>query len=179
MMSTADSALLTTSSIMNRDLFDRYLMRARTVKFQLLTGKVLSWIIILPLAGVATWAVKEGFTVWQILSIKLEVLMQTAPVIWIGVRSRRLRGSVAFGAMLFGCLFTLFFWLLYTNAKTQEYAFLFLPEGAVPKDWSAVKKVFGLQAGVVAFLINASVCLLACALWPAKKPDPAPDHTDE
>ncbi len=142
MMSTADSALLTISSVVNRDLLERYLCPGRPPRFYLAFGKATSWVVVLALAGVATWSVAKGFTIWQILSIKLELLMQIAPSIWIGVRTTRLRGSAAFAGMLAGSLFTLGLWLL------------------------ADKKIFWFQAGLWGLAINLTICLIALAFWP-------------
>lgn len=144
MMSTADSALLTISSVFNRDILERYVCPGRPSRFYLNIGKATSWVVVLSLAGIAAWSVARGFTIWQILSIKLELLMQIAPAFWIGVRTTRLRGSAAFAGMLAGVGFTLGAWF-----------------------W-AHKTVWGLQAGLWGLAINLGICLMALAWWPRR-----------
>jgi len=142
MMSTADSALLTISSVVNRDLIERYIYPGRSSQFYLGFGKATSWVVVLPLAGLAAWSVAKGITIWQILSIKLELLMQIAPAIWIGVRTQRLRGSAAFAGMLVGIIFTLGSWLLIG------------------------RMICGLQAGIWGLALNLMICLTALMYWP-------------
>ena len=142
MMSTADSALLTISSILNRDIVERYVFRGRSPRFYLSLGKAASWVVVLSLGGVATWSVTRGLTIWQILSIKMDLLMQVAPAIWIGVRTARLPGSAAFAGMLLGCVFTLAAWL-----------------GGSPK-------ILGVAAGLWGLALNLGVCLIATARRP-------------
>lgn len=144
MMSTADSALLTISSVFNRDILERYVCPGRPSRFYLNIGKATSWVVVLSLAGIAAWSVAKGFTIWQIMSIKLELLMQIAPVFWIGVRTSRLRGSAAFAGMLAGVGFTLGAWF-----------------------W-AHRTMWGIQAGLWGLAINLGICLMALTLWPRR-----------
>jgi SSS family solute:Na+ symporter/sodium/pantothenate symporter len=139
MMSTADSALLTTSSIVNRDWLERYLMPGRTPEFYLRVAKLCTWVVVLPLGLLATWSVAAGTTIWQILSIKLELLMQIAPALWVGIRTPRLTGNRAFLGMLTGAVITIACWLV------------------------GVRAPLGLQAGVWGLAVNLLICL--SALW--------------
>lgn len=157
MMSTADSALLTTSSIVNRDWLERYLIPGKSPQFYLRCSKITSWVVVASIAAVSIWSVANGHRIWQILSIKLEVLMQTAPAIWFGVRGRHLSGQWAFRAMLVGALITLLGWLTWHNTDTGSYL-LYFPTSDVPKNLESMRTLLGVQVGVWGLGANLIVC---------------------
>lgn len=157
MMSTADSALLTTSSIINRDWLERYLLPDRKPEFYLGVAKVCTWLVVLPLGLLATWSVAAGTTIWQILSIKLELLMQIAPPLWIGLRSLRLTGERAFIAVTIGSAVTIACWLTSVHVDTGAWT-LFVPAGDEAA-WASARAPLGLQAGVWGLAVNLLVCL--------------------
>ncbi len=157
MMSTADSALLTTSSIVNRDWLERYVIPNREPQFYLRIAKICTWVVVLPLGLFATWSVSAGITIWQILSIKLELLMQTAPALWVGIRSDRLTGNRAFIGMLLGSAFTVACWVLSVHSETGAIA-LFVP-AHTQAEWSTARAPLGLQAGVWGLGLNLLICL--------------------
>lgn len=152
MMSTADSALLTTSSIVNRDWLESYLMPGREPVFYLRVAKLCTWVVVLPLGLLATWSVAAGTTIWQILSIKLELLMQIAPALWVGVRSVRLGGDRAFAAVSAGAAITIVCWL------------------------ADVRSPMGLQAGVWGLAVNLAICLSGVLRLPTS---PIPRSLDD
>jgi Na+/proline symporter len=156
MMSTADSALLTTSSIVNRDWLERYLIPNREPAFYLRIAKICTWVVVLPLGLAATWSVSAGITIWQILSIKLELLMQIAPPLWIGVRNTRLTGDRAFVAVLAGSSITLACWLMSAQIETGALAVM-VPSGEEAM-WKSARAPLGLQAGVWGLAVNLLIC---------------------
>jgi len=80
-MSTVDSALLAISSTVTQDLF-RKIKPESSQKILLLFGKSISWIIML----IAVFmAINLPQTIWQLFQIKLELLCQIAPAIFLGV----------------------------------------------------------------------------------------------
>jgi Na+/proline symporter len=113
--------------------------------------------VVLPLAALATWSVAAGVTIWQILSIKLELLMQIAPPLWIGVRNDRLSGRRAFVGVALGSLLTVACWALHYDTGSGAVA-LVVPAGA-EASWNDLRAPLGLQAGVWALAVNLLVCL--------------------
>ncbi len=80
-MSTVDSALLAISSTVTQDLF-RKIKPDSSQKILLLFGKSISWIIMLI---AVIMAINLPQTIWQLFQIKLELLCQIAPAIFLGV----------------------------------------------------------------------------------------------
>lgn len=157
MMSTADSALLTTSSIVNRDWLERYFLPGRSGRFYLRCSKITSWVVVSLIAAISIWSVAHGHRIWQILSIKLEILMQTAPAIWFGVRGRHLSGPWAFRAMFAGALVTALGWLTWHDTSAGGYL-LFFPTDEVPAHLQSMRKLLGVQAGVWGLGVNLLIC---------------------
>jgi SSS family solute:Na+ symporter/sodium/pantothenate symporter len=134
-MSTADSALLTLSSILARDFIgerDRTLTEASLAR----AGKWLSWAII---AFLVVMALRPITTLWRLIEIKMEVLMQAAPIFILGIRSPHLDARTALRALAVGCGLSL--------------AALF----------AGVSDVGGIHAGTLACAVNAAICGLGIA----------------
>lgn len=99
-MSTVDSALLSISSIWTKDLYARMDPHASESKL-LKIGKWSSFVVMS--AGVLL-AIYLPHTIWKLLELKLEILMQMAPAFFLGIHWSKLReGSVFFGISS-GCL---------------------------------------------------------------------------
>ena len=86
-MSTIDSALLSVSSVFTQDLYKR--MRPTVSQHHLtVTGKVFSWGL---MAVLVFLAIQLPQTLWRLTEIKLELLCQVAPAIFLGVHLKSLR----------------------------------------------------------------------------------------
>ena len=80
-MSTVDSALLAISSMVTKDLY--YKMKPKSSqKILLLFGKSVSWLIMMI---AVIMAINLPQTIWQLFQIKLELLCQIAPAIFLGI----------------------------------------------------------------------------------------------
>lgn len=101
-MSTVDSALLAISSLVTQDFYRRL---APDSPQELLTrvGKAFSWLL---MALLAYLAIHLSDTLWRLTEVKLEVLCQVAPVVFLGLHWRRLDAHWALAGVLTGIVVT-------------------------------------------------------------------------
>jgi len=131
MMSTADSALLSLSSMLARDVLgewrpdlgDKQLARA---------GKWLSWGLI---AVVVALALRPPTTLWRLIEIKMELLVQASPLFLLGVHTSDLDSKTAWRAVSVG-----------TALAIAAFA-------------ADVDSVGGIHAGTLACAVNLAICL--------------------
>jgi SSS family solute:Na+ symporter len=101
MMSTADSALLSISSMLTKDLYRRF-VRANAGELELTRfGKLCSWFLIVLLVGIAI-LLRERSSLVSLLDRKFDLLIQTAPAIMLGVRWPGLRTIPVLLGMVLG-----------------------------------------------------------------------------
>jgi len=129
-MSTADSALLSLSSMVARDLLGE--VRPDYSEAQLArAGKAASWFII---AAMVVMAVRPPTTLWHLIEIKMELLIQVAPVFILGVRYPDLDRHTALTALVVGTVLAL----------------LALAIG--------LQRIGGIHAGTYACAVNVAIC---------------------
>jgi len=130
-MSTADSVLLSLSSIIVQDFYAKT-SRKKIKDARLLNlGKGVSWF----LTGVLVLiALKPEFTLWRLLEIKFQLLIQVAPAFILGFYRPNLKGNVALVGMAVGTAITL----------------IGLMSGQL--------KWFGLHPGTIGFALNLFIC---------------------
>lgn len=132
-MSTADSSLLSLSSMVARDLFGE--IRPDLDERRLAgIGKVASWVII---AAVVVMATRPPTTLWRLIEIKMELLIQVAPAFILGVHfpeldGRAVRSGAAVGAAL-----------------------------ALAAFFAGVPSIGGVHVGTIACAINFAICAVA------------------
>jgi Na+/proline symporter len=144
MMSTADSALLSLSSMLTKDVFARCFFNLASEEQLTLVGKIFSWTMLLLLVLLAI-ALREEASLVQLLDRKLDLLIQIAPVFILGLRWRSLNGSAAAIGLLAGISIALI--LAYGDLT-------FVNNG----------KVFNFHPGVVAVIPNLTITILL-SLW--------------
>ena len=83
-MSTVDSALLAISSSVTQDIYHK-INPEHSQKKLLLFGKFISWMIMLI---AVLMAINLPQTIWQLFQIKLELLCQIAPAIFLGIHMK-------------------------------------------------------------------------------------------
>jgi len=147
MMSTADSALLSISSMLTKDVCAGHLMRGASEATLTRLGKIASWTLIGVLIVLAV-VLREQTSLVRIMDRKLDLLIQLTPAFILGLRWSRLRaGPVALGLVVGVSLALLL-------------AFLDLP-------FTAGGKVMGIHPGLVALLPNLAVAVAGSLRVPA------------
>jgi solute:Na+ symporter, SSS family len=97
-MSTVDSALLAISSLFTQDLYRR--IRPTASQSHLTqTGKIFSWAV---MGLMAYLAIQLPQTLWRLTEIKLEILCQAAPAIFLGVHLKSVKTSAILSGLVVG-----------------------------------------------------------------------------
>ncbi|WP_156290659.1 sodium:solute symporter family protein [Oceanobacillus salinisoli] len=100
-VSTADSVLLTFSSIISKDIYGRYINPGATDNKKIMVGKI-AGVIAIGILLIIAW--NPPGTLYQIFVLKLEVLIQTAPAIILGLYWKRSHAKSVFTGMLVGTI---------------------------------------------------------------------------
>jgi Na+/proline symporter len=103
-MSTVDSALLAISSLVTQDLYGK-VKPGSSQSHLTWVGKIVSWII---MAGVVWLAIALPQTIWRLFEIKLELLCQIAPSIFLGIHLKSLSAKSILTGILLGTAVALF-----------------------------------------------------------------------
>ncbi len=103
-MSTVDSALLAISSLVTQDLYGK-VKPGSSQSHLTWVGKIVSWII---MAGVVWLAIALPQTIWRLFEIKLELLCQIAPSIFLGIHLKSLSAKSILTGILLGTSVALF-----------------------------------------------------------------------
>ena len=136
LMSTADSALLSISSMVTRDLYQARWRPDSSQAELTRVGKVASWLIIAVLVVVAIVTEK---TLIRLLELKFEVLIQIVPCFFLGLHWRHLPTWGVIAGMLAGLAV------------------------ALGLTWAGLPRVIGFHAGTVGLGLNLVVCAAATA----------------
>lgn len=127
-MSTADSCLLSLGSLLSRDLLGREGRDEEATRL----GKRLAAGMLLATIPLALW---RELTLWRLIELKMELLIQCVPAFLIALHWSRLRAGPVFAGILVGTLFS---------------AGLSL---------AGVTRIEGVHVGVVGCAINALVAV--------------------
>jgi len=148
MMSTADSALLSISSMFTKDVCAGHLMPGASESRLTRIGKLTSWILVAVLVGLAI-VLRERASLVELMDRKLDLLIQFAPAFILGLRWQGLRaGPTALGLAL-GVI---------TALVLAFGDFSFTARG----------KVAGFHPGLVALLPNLLVAVLGSLRAPCR-----------
>ncbi|MGR8918638.1 MAG: sodium:solute symporter family protein [Gammaproteobacteria bacterium] len=139
MMSTADSALLSISSMLTRDVVQRHLMRGASQATLTRLGKRFSWTIIVVLIALAL-VLREKSSLVQLMDRKIDLLIQLLPAFIVGIRWPGLRGGPVLAGLLLGVALA-----------------LLLAFGDF--DFTSRGKVAGFHPGLVALLPNLALAV--------------------
>jgi len=140
MMSTADSALLSISSMISKDIYGLVVRPDATEGRLTRVGKLSSWILLVLLVGLAI-VLREQATLIQILDRKFDLLVQMVPAFMLGMRWRGLRGGPTAAGFLVGVTLS-----------------LVLAFGQF--DFVAGGKIAGFHPGLVALIPNLAIAVI-------------------
>jgi SSS family solute:Na+ symporter len=146
-MSTVDSVLLALSATATQDFY-RPIRGDVSQKHLTLVGKVSSWVL---MGGAVGLALTLGESVWRLIEIKLEVLIQAAPAVFLALYVRRVRATPVIVGLLVGVVIAV------APIASQYLA------GAVGSNWIVAEKWYGLHLGVVGLIANIAAVAI---LWP-------------
>lgn len=112
LMSTADSCLLTISAMGTKDIYMRFINPGASEEQLTRLGKILSWVIVAFMAGLAIWlnSLETKPTLVKLLDLKFDMLVQLVPGFMVGIHWMRLRGKFVFLGMIAGLLVTFGFY---------------------------------------------------------------------
>jgi len=144
-MSTADSALLTLSSILAKDVLGTTVLRNLDEVRLTQVGKLLSWVM---MAAVALVALVPRITLWGLTELKMEILAQLSPLFLLGLTWRRFTAGPALLGIVVG---------------------MGLAMGLTLNGYG---RVWGIHAGVLGAGVNYLLCVVATSL--RQTPSPLP-----
>jgi SSS family solute:Na+ symporter/sodium/pantothenate symporter len=144
LMSTADSVLLSVSSMLTKDIYHRQINPNASDARLTMIGKSTSWIVVAIMAALAIYLYSLGDnkpTLVKLMDMKFDMLMQLAPGFILGAYWRGMKSNAPFWGLVWGliCIFALY------------------PVGTLV-NW-------GVHAGIFGLAVNLSV-VVAISRWP-------------
>ncbi len=149
-MSTADSALLSISSMVTKDLYAGFIRPNAGQEALTLLGKRISTFFMITLAALAVWLNNSGvkLTLVELLEMKFDMLLQLAPAFMIAIHWKGMRAGPVFAGMLVGLVFALsFFWV---PAKGDGFMTMLKNSGFHPGLYALVLNTFIAVGGSLA-----------------------------
>ena len=139
-MSTADSALLSVSSMISKDIYGTYIHPNADPAVLTRFGKRISWALMVPIVWLTL--VYEGNLI-HLLKIKFELLIQCVPAFYLGLHCKRLNSkAVLYGIGVGLCVTLGLAWSGWLGFSNVDHASL-----------------WGFHAGMWGLVANLFVCL--------------------
>ncbi|MDA7520903.1 hypothetical protein N8546_01885, partial [bacterium] len=134
LMSTADSVLLSVSSMLTKDIYHRQINPAASEARLTLIGKSLSWVVVTIMAAIAIYlnSLENKPTLVKLMDMKFDMLMQLGPGFILGMHWRGMKPSAPFWGLLSGLVLV----------------FALYPVGTLTK-WGIHAGIFGLALNLV------------------------------
>jgi len=142
-MSTADSVLLSLSSILAKDVLGKTVLSGQPERVVTQAGKVLSWGIMALLVSVA---LVPRLTLWGLTELKMELLSQVAPAMILGLIWPKLTARAALAGLVAGTLVSVGLTLLGTG------------------------KIWGFHVGLLGLAVNVAICIGVSITVPGGSP---------
>ncbi len=144
-MSTVDSALLSLGSMFTQDII-RPCYPQIDDKRLAAVGRLMTWVLMFLMAALA---VSISNTIWSLIVLKLEIMLQVTPSIVLGVVLKRLNWFAVLGGVIAGLSSTLYI--------------KFVP-------WVGLSE-FGIHAGIWGLIINLATITIIQTFVVSKKSD--------
>jgi solute:Na+ symporter, SSS family len=145
-VSTADSVLLSFSSLISNDVYGKFISPKASEHRKVMVGKIVGIIAIFGLLWIA-W--NPPGTLYEIFVLKFELLVQVFPAFVLGLYWKRLNGRAVFWGMVIGAIVAGV--LTFTGNKT----------------------IYGIHGGIIGLSLNFIVCIVGSYLSSASaKRDP-------
>lgn len=148
MMSTADSALLSISSMLSKDIYGRFVdVNASQARLTLM-GKLFSWCLIIFLVWLAIY-LSDKASLIKLLDRKFDLLIQLVPAFMLSIHWRGLQAMPVFIGIVLGVVLSLYL---------AFGGFDFVQNG----------KVYGFHPGLIGLLFNLAIAVIG-SVWLNKK----------
>ncbi|MCM3584956.1 sodium:solute symporter family protein [Mesobacillus maritimus] len=131
-VSTADSVLLSFSSLISNDVYGKFINPNASEHRKVMVGKIIGIIAIFGLLWVA-W--NPPGTLYEIFVLKFELLVQVFPAFVLGLYWKRLDGKAVFWGMVIGAIVAGI--LTFTGNKT----------------------IYGIHGGIIGLALNFVICV--------------------
>jgi solute:Na+ symporter, SSS family len=138
-ISTADSVLLSLSSMISNDVYGKFINPNAPERKKVMVGKISGVLIVMLLLWIAWY---PPATLYEIFVLKFELLVQVFPAFILGLYWKRLSATPVFVGMIAGALFAGV--LTITGHKT----------------------LFGIHGGVLGLMFNLLICVVGSFLVP-------------
>jgi SSS family solute:Na+ symporter/sodium/pantothenate symporter len=148
LMSTADSAMLSISSMFTKDIYGSHIRKKAVEAVLTKVGKRCSWIVVCGLAALAI-ALKDQASLITLIDRKFDLLVQLAPAFMVGIHWRGLRSGPTLAGIVAGLVIAI------------ALAF-------GPFDFVVGGKVWGFHPGIVGLVANATIAI-GGSLWPIRQ----------
>jgi solute:Na+ symporter, SSS family len=140
MMSTADSALLSISSMLSKDIYGRFVETNASEARLTLMGKIFSWCLIVFLVWLAIY-LSDKASLLKLLDRKFDLLIQLVPAFMISIHWKGMRSVPTLIGLVAGVILSL--WLAYGG-------FSFVQNG----------KIAGFHPGLFGLLLNSFIAVV-------------------
>lgn len=139
-MSTADSALLSISSMLSKDIYGRFVDANASEARLTFLGKLFSWCLIAFLVWLAIY-LSDKASLIKLLDRKFDILIQLVPAFMLSIHWRGMQALPTFIGLVTGVFLSL--WLAYGG-------FDFVQNG----------KIYGFHPGLAGLLVNIIIAVV-------------------
>jgi SSS family solute:Na+ symporter/sodium/pantothenate symporter len=125
--------LLSLSSIIAKDILGKSVLKKAKDEQLTKIGKYFSWIIMVVMVLIA---LQPKITLWGLIELKMQILIQIAPLFLLGVHSQRITPKGMFWGLCIGLSFSFVAFIM---------------------SW---RNFVGIQVGLIGFTLNIVACFL-------------------